>query len=64
MEFLIYTPLPYFDYGIIINNSSLFLNVLKYVDINNYLGLIVSIITIIICYVIANIVYIKRDIKN
>ena len=64
MEFLIYTPLPYFNYGIIINTSSLFLNALKYVDINNYLGLIVSIITIIICYVIANIVYIKRDIKN
>ena len=64
MEFFIYTPFPYFDYGIILNNSSLFLNALKYVDFNNYLGLIISIITIIICYILSNILYIKRDIKN
>lgn len=64
MEFLIYTPFPYFDYGIILNNSSLFLGALKYVDFNNYLGLIISIITIIICYMLSNILYIKRDIKN
>ena len=64
MEFLIYTPLPYFDYGMIINNSSLFLNALKYVDFINNLGIIISIITIIICYIFSNVLYIRRDIKN
>lgn len=64
MEFLIYTPFPYFDYGIVLNNSQLFLSALRYVDFGNYLGLIISIITIIICYILSNILYIKKDIKN
>ncbi len=63
---IVYTPLWYFDCGFMFNNdvhyieTILFKNV--YFDLST--GIISSIIVIIILYIVTNIVYIKRDIKN
>jgi len=64
LRFLAYTPLPYFNFGLIINNHEYYLSSLKIVNVNYYTGLIICTITTIICYIISNLIYTKRDIKN
>ncbi len=64
LKFLVYTPLPYIDLAQIQEYNSSYLFSLTLVKISQNLGLIVSIITIILCYGISHIVYVKRDIKN
>ena len=59
-----YTPLMYFDPGFIINNSKEYSYFIKNTSMDLTLGIVVSIIFIIILYLITNIVYTKRDIKN
>jgi len=64
LKLLAYTPLPYFNFGLIINNHEYFVSSLKIVNVNYYTGLIICTITTIICYIISNLIYTKRDIKN
>lgn len=59
-----FTPFLYFDPGFIINNSKEYSFIVKNTNIDLGLGIIVSIVCIIILYMISNIVYAKRDIKN
>lgn len=64
LTFLAYTPIPYFDLGLIINNFEACINSLKLIDVNVSLGIIISIVTIVVLYLITNFVYTKKDIKN
>ncbi len=64
LKFLVYTPFLYFDCGFIFNKMEYFTNILKQVDMNLNLGIVVSLITIIVLYGITNVIYLKRDIKN
>ena len=62
--FLVYTPFPYMNLYDVQEGNNFFLETLQYVDVSWQLGLFVSLITILICYVVASLVYIKRDVKN
>jgi len=62
--FLVYTPLPYFDLGLIINNFEYYIKSLRLIESNVSMGLIISIVTTLILYLVTNYIYIKRDIKN
>lgn len=64
LNFLAYTPFMYFDCGFIHDNQELYTNILQKTDINIGIGIFSSIITIVVLYIITNIIYIKRDIKN
>ncbi len=64
LNFLIYTPLPYFDCGFIFNKHEFYTNILKKVNMNLGIGIVASLITIIVLYGITNIIYLKRDIKS
>ena len=64
LNFLVYTPLLYFDCGYLFDKQEFYIDILKKVDMNLGLGILVSLITIVILYTITNVVYIKRDIKN
>ena len=59
-----FVPFMYFDPGFIINNSKEYSYFIKNTSMDFALGIIVSIICIVILYLITNIVYSKRDIKN
>lgn len=62
--FLVYTPFPYMNLYSLQEGNSFFLATLESIKTSQGLGLLVSVITIIVCYVLANIVYVKRDVKN
>lgn len=62
--FLAYTPIPYFNIGLIINNFEAYVNSLQLVNTNINLGITISIITAVVLYIITNLVYTKRDVKN
>lgn len=66
MKFLVYTPFIYLDHGFIYNRSEWYEMILRYfnADMNLNTGIIISLITIVILYIITNLIYIKRDIKN
>lgn len=64
LRFLAYTVIPYFDISLILNNFQYYLYTLKLVNVNSSLGIMISLITIFILYLISNIIYVKRDIKN
>ncbi len=61
---LAYTFLPYLDYWLVINNFEYYLLSLRVAKVSYGLGIIISLITTIVCYIITNIAYIKKDIKN
>ena len=58
------TPFMYFDYGFIFGKQEWYIGILKQADISLNRGIIISLITTAIFYIITNIVYIRRDIKN
>ncbi len=64
ISFLAYTFLPYLDYWMVINNFEYYLLSLRVAPVGYWLGLMISLITIIVCYSIANFAYIRKDIKN
>lgn len=64
LNFLVYTPFPYFDCGFIFNNHEFYINILKKVAMNLNLGIVVSLITIVVLFTITNLIYMKRDIKS
>lgn len=61
---IVYTPLWYFDLGFIFNNSEHYIESLRKVSYSLQEGFNISILITLILYIISNIVYIKRDIKN
>ena len=63
-NFIVYTPLWYLDCGFMFNNTDLYIESLMDINYNLSMGLIISAIVAIILYIITNIVYIKRDVKN
>ncbi len=64
LKLVAYTPIPYFMFSNVINFNENYLKSMALFDITDSTGVIISIITIIICYVVSNFIYVKRDIKN
>lgn len=64
LNFLVYTPLMYFDCGFLFDKQEFYMDILKKVNMNLGLGIFVSLVTIVILYTITNLVYTRRDIKN
>lgn len=62
--FLVYTSFPYVNLFALQEGNDFALSTLYSVKISQGLGLLVSVITIVICYGISNVIYITRDIKN
>ena len=62
--FLVYTPIPYFNLSLIINDFEYYIKSLKLIESNLVMGISISIITTLILYFITNYIYIKKDIKN
>ncbi len=60
----LYTPLPYFNCGFILEKSNVYMEILKQTTISLHLGIFISIVTCIVLYVIINTIYQKRDIKS
>lgn len=63
-KYIVYTPLWYLDCGFIFNNSYLYTESLYNINYTLSTGIIISIIVALVLYIITNIIYIKRDIKN
>lgn len=61
---IVYTPFWYLDCGYILSNAEIYVDSLKNVSYNLGTGIIISLVISIILYILTNIVYIKRDIKN
>ena len=61
---IVYTPFWYLDCGYILSNAEIYVDSLKNVSYNLGTGIISSLVISIILYILTNIVYIKRDIKN
>lgn len=61
---IVYTPFWYLDCGYILSNAEFYVDSLRNVSYNLGTGIISSLIISIILYILTNIVYIKRDIKN
>ncbi len=61
---IIYTPIWYFDLGFIFNNSFYYIESLMKIYFPWQNGVLISFLVAIILYIMANIIYIKRDIKN
>ncbi len=64
LKFLIYTPFLFFDVGFIHGKYEPYTTILKQIDISYGRGIIISVLVTLVLYVISNVVYIKRDIKN
>lgn len=63
-KYIVYTPLWYFDLGFMFNNSEHYIESLRKMSYNSSTGIIISIVVTLVLYIISNVVYIKRDIKN
>lgn len=63
-KYIVYTPFWYLDSGYIFMNTENYQRSLHAVSYSIKIGIISSIITITVLLLIANIVYLKRDIKN
>lgn len=61
---IVYTPLWYFDLGFMLNNSEYYVESLRKISYDLSTGIIISVIVSIVIYIISNIIYINRDIKN
>ena len=61
---LTYLPVMYFDSGLIYDAGEWYIRIIDQFDFSLGKGIIISLITIVVLYVMTNIVYIKRDIKN
>lgn len=64
LKIVAYTPIPYFMFSQVINLNEGYLKTMDICNISESYGIIISVITIIICYLVSNYVYTKRDIKN
>lgn len=64
LKILAYTPIPYLMFSQVINLSEGYLKTLDICNLSVSYGIIISIVTIGICYSISHYVYTKRDIKN
>lgn len=64
--FLAFIPITYFSYGFVILNPNYetYIEALSYADVGYDMCLVVSLVTIFVFYFIANLIYVKRDIKN
>lgn len=63
LKIVAYTPIPYFMFSQVIGLSENYLKVMDICNISESYGIIISVITIIICYFISNYVYTKRILK-
>lgn len=63
-KYIVYTPFWYLDCGFIFNNSYLYTESLYKISYNLSTGIIISTVVAFILYLITNIIYIRRDIKN
>lgn len=62
--FLAYTPFPYAMFSQVIYLNENFVKTVSLTPIKEITGISISCLTIVICYTLSNIIYIKRDIKN
>ncbi len=63
-KYIVYTPLWYFDCGFIFGNRFEYLESLQKIDFSLSMGIVISLIVTFLLYIISNITYIRRDIKN
>lgn len=61
---IVYTPLWYFDLGFIFNNSERYIESIHNIYYNLSTGIWICLATTVVLYIISNIIYLKRDIKN
>lgn len=61
---LVYIPFLFFDTGFIHGRLQPFVSMLKWVDISYVVGIFSSVVVTIILYVVTNIIYSRRDVKN
>lgn len=64
LTLLAYTPIPYFMFSQIINLNENYLKTTEFANISEGYGILISLITIIVCYLITHIIYTRRDVKN
>ena len=64
LSLLAYTPIPYFMFSQVTNISENYLKVVDITHVSEGYGILISIITIIICYIVSYFVYVRRDVKN
>ena len=64
LALLAYTPIPYFMFSQIIGLNENYLKTVEFIKISEGYGIFISIITVVICYLIAHIIYTRRDVKN
>lgn len=60
----IHTPFLYFDCGMIFLKSNFYLETSKFVPVSLSCGIGICIVTTILLYLITNMIYIKKDVKN
>ena len=63
-KYIVYTPLWYFDCGFILNHSDVYIESLDKIDFNLPMGIVISLIVTFLLYIISNVIYIRKDIKN
>lgn len=61
---IVYTPLWYFDLGFILNNSERYIESMHNISYNLSTGIWICFIVSLVLYLISNMIYMKRDIKN
>lgn len=61
---IVYTPIWYFDFGFIFNNTNQYMASLTSIFYNWWIGILISLVVAILLYLITTIIYTRRDIKN
>lgn len=63
-KYIVYTPIWYFDYGFIFSNSTRYIESLQHIYYHPVTGIWICLVVSFILYLISNMIYMKRDIKN
>ena len=64
LSLLSFLPFPYFMFSSVINVTEDYLGSVDVSYASEVYGIIISLVTFVTCYIISNIVFIKRDVKN
>ena len=64
LSLLSFLPFPYFMFSSVVNVTEDYLGSVDVSNASEVYGIIISLVTFVICYIISNIVFIKRDVKN
>lgn len=64
LSLLSFLPFPYFMFSSVITVTEDYLGSVDVSNASEVYGIIISLVTFVTCYIISNIVFIKRDVKN